>query len=120
MMIPRFFSVWQALGKLTSEPLFSTVAWLDPFQPWPFIVFSTLVCGSCAPSVTRKTKGCVLVDELPLPTLVMVVFIELSAASTCVPPEPRFPFVLVSSSVARFAAAVLIGLLVVMLLVRGK
>src|ERR1700733_9003798 len=117
MMIPRLFGVWQALGKLTWVELLSTVAWLLPDQP---PLGTPLVCGSCAPSVTRKTKGCVLVEALPLPTLPMVVFIELSATSICVPPEPKFEFILVSSSVARFAAAVLIGLPVVMLLVRGK
>ena len=100
-MMPRFLSVWQAFGKLTAAS-FNTVAWLVPDQP---PLGTPLVCGSCAPSVTRKTKGCVLVEELPLPTLAMVEFIVLSATSICVPPEPRFEFVLVSSSVARFAAA---------------
>src|SRR5580692_12479879 len=107
-MMPRFLRAAQEGIGLVVPWLSIVVAWLLPDQ---LPLGTPLVCGSCAPSVTRKTKGCVLVEALPLPTLVMVVFIELSATSICVPPEPRFEFILVSSSVARFAAAVLIGLL---------
>ena len=44
-MMPRFFIVVQIVGSIV-------VAWLLPAQP-PF--GTPLVCGSCAPSVTRKT-----------------------------------------------------------------
>src|ERR1700687_5467920 len=63
MMIPRLLMVWHCcVGSMT-------VAWLLPAQPPLWL--SALVWGSCAPSVTRKTKGCVLVAELPSPTVLI-------------------------------------------------
>src|ERR1700736_5526337 len=97
-MIPRSLRGLQG----DETPLAITVAWLLPDQLPPG---TPLTWGSCAPSVTRKTKGCVLLVELPLPTLLMSVFRSENAVSICVPPEPRLEFALVSSCEARFAAA---------------
>src|SRR5882672_9124412 len=96
MMMPR------SLSGLQSVVAFKVVAWLLPDQPPPLI---TLVWGSSAPSVIRKTYGSVLFEALPSPTLVISVLIVGNAFSKWVPPEPRLALVLVSSCEARFAAA---------------
>src|SRR5258708_36082723 len=64
MMMPR------SLSGLQSVVAFKVVAWLLPDQPPPLI---TLVWGSSAPSVIRKTYGSVLFEALPSPTLVISV-----------------------------------------------
>src|SRR3984957_7898940 len=103
--MPRLLSAWQ--GDDVPEAI--TVALLLPLK-------LQQVCKFCAPAVRRKTKGFVLVDELPSPTAPppsggTIAFICGNAFSKCVPPEPRersglFP---VSSSWARFCAAVWIA-----------
>ena len=64
MMMPRFLSGRAVLGQVLVG--ISVVAWLLPDQ---LPQGTPLICGSCAPSVTRKTKGSVLVGELPSPTV---------------------------------------------------
>src|ERR1700758_4897252 len=97
MVMPRSLSGLQ----YEAAPVGITVALLLPEKPQQ-------VWLSCAPSVTRKTKGLVLVDELPSPTFLRRLFILGNAFSKWVPPEPRFVMfgvAPVSSRVARFAAA---------------
>src|ERR1700694_5640616 len=98
MTIPRSLSGLQYEFPVLAAGI--TVAPLFPAQPplhwvWKF----------WAPSVTRKTKGCVLVEEVPPPPLVIRLFMLENAFSKCVPPDPRFELLPVSSSVARLAAA---------------
>src|ERR1700726_685513 len=101
-MMPRFLRAAQeGIGEVAPW-LSSVVAWLLPDQ---LPLGTPLICGSCAPSVTRKTYGTVLLKALPSPTLVISVLMLASAVTICVPPEPRFEFILVSSSWARLAAA---------------